>query len=94
MMVVSGFPKNTGHGGEQRIGYRVMSMWKPIETAPKDGTACLIYTEMGEMYLAYWDVWPMVSGWVIGYDQTPDNRIRPTHWMPLPKPPTTQQKDE
>ncbi len=63
--------------------------WRPIETAPKDGTRIL----------ATWDeTWrndrPHIEvceageegGWFYGYyGDAP--AIPPTHWMPLPEPP-------
>lgn len=57
-------------------------MWKPIETAPKDGTRVLIYMpglndvlsakfEHGTWQHGYWSSRPMAV----------------THWQPLPEPP-------
>ncbi len=55
------------------------SEWRPIETAPKDGT--LVLTWDGERrYVAMYD-----CGWYIGIERGPN--IEPTHWMPLPEPP-------
>lgn len=61
--------------------------WQPIETAPKDGYDILVSRSyLGEpVRLAFWDearggqwsIWP-------GREC-----IDPTHWMPLPSPPTT-----
>lgn len=79
-----------------------MSEWLPIESAPKDGTAILIWQPSHARYDdkrnggAYDD-----NRYAIGYwrtDQDPDrskwmwgNRnsgyVRPTHWQPLPSPP-------
>ncbi len=74
-----------------------MNEWQPIETAPIDGTEILLKIPLqweepqgrigsGDYVSAYW------------YDESSDfwmNRLgncislyRPTHWMPLPKPPS------
>lgn len=65
-----------------------MSEWMPIETAPKDGTPILVWN--GD-YLS-------MSFWNKTYKQWPDLTDQgseenafddaPTHWMPLPEPPT------
>ena len=62
-----------------------MSDWKPIATAPKSAKRILVYNPMvgvyssnledGEYPLRFWDyegIW----------------FPKPTHWMPLPEPPT------
>jgi len=65
-------------------------MWKPIESAPKDGRSIL---------LAKAGVW-VGEGYWSDYDDTwrePNNNgtdewgwpLEPTHWMPLPPPPET-----
>jgi hypothetical protein len=55
------------------------SAWRPIETAPKDGTPILVTN--GKKHAAvYW--WPMV--WM---GTTNNGMKEPTHWMPLPPPP-------
>jgi len=74
--------------------------WQPIETAPKDGREILVFTtyKADEFYnedfsivqIGFWDfghdtsdpMWARPAGWMttkIG---------NPSHWMPLPKPPT------
>ena len=54
--------------------------WQPIETAPRDGAAVLVYDEnltyeIAYRYRAEWRYGPK------GYS------CKPTHWMPLPAPP-------
>ena len=63
--------------------------WQPIETAPKDGTVFLGY-KRGQFRECYkvprddCDMW--CFGGTSGADDLFPN-IKPTHWMPLPKPP-------
>ena len=65
------------------------SEWQPIETAPKDGTVFLGY-KLGQFRECYkvprddCDMWWF--GGTSGADDLFPN-IKPTHWMPLPKPP-------
>jgi hypothetical protein len=71
--------------------------WQNIETAPKDGVLILLYgtsiVAPGVFSLGEWHFWegPIadndngntvgeMNGWTRGYG--------PTHWMPLPAPPT------
>lgn len=63
-------------------------MWQPIETAPKDGTAVLVYDgqDMTTVkWCSHWKTWDLIEcgsfasdGWTSGL----------THWMPLPPPPS------
>lgn len=71
-----------------------MSEWLPIETAPKDGTQILAFARAklsGDFFgVTQWaDAEPAfnsVAGWFWEY------AIRPTHWMPLPDPPTPREQ--
>jgi hypothetical protein len=69
--------------------------WQPIETAPKDGTTVLGWIpRLG--YVARQDCVPMNwSGWGGGVweNTTSGHKLgtEPTHWMPLPPPPSTQE---
>ena len=73
-----------------------MSEWQSIETAPRDGTEILLKIPLqweepqgrigsGDYVSAYWydessEFWVnRLDNWISLY--------RPTHWMPLPKPP-------
>lgn len=74
-------------------------MWKPIDTAPKDGRSVLLFitpdcivSGNNDLNLlgstAPRDEWWHVSPDGIAYPiEGP-----PTHWMPLPSPPETDQK--
>ena len=69
--------------------------WQPIETAPRDGTDVLLY-EGGEYERIYMGFYAntidrggkkVYQFWDIGSE--PWN-WEPTHWMPLPEPPTAE----
>lgn len=76
--------------------------WQPIESAPKDGEAVLLYKpderRVGEYIIAgYFGEWPgdgecwiACAGKPLGYfsewQQAPQGY--PTHWQPLPAPPS------
>lgn len=60
------------------------TQWRPIETAPKDGTHILGLLEDGEVERIHWYKYPTHSCWETSYFES---EITPTHWMPLPKPP-------
>jgi hypothetical protein len=47
--------------------------WRPIESAPKDGTRVLLW-DGRRQHVDWWN-----HGWW--------NTSRPTHWQPLPPPP-------
>ena len=72
-----------------------MSGWQPIETAPKDGTAILVYfpkdffdRKRNHQTVVYWAIKdPWVTGWEVYGGSFLS--IEPTHWMPLPDPPPT-----
>jgi hypothetical protein len=64
-------------------------VWREIESAPKDGTYLLLCE-------AYDDgSWNMVVGrWDGGWWSKEPFPHEPTHWMPLPPPPTQEQTDD
>ena len=72
--------------------------WQPIETAPKDGTEILVYTHCDTIEITAW-----YQMHVADYEDTGNGLFRkvhklchegwnsntPTHWMPLPAPPSS-----
>jgi hypothetical protein len=78
-------PKCTAPTAEEYIALlRAQTQWQPIETAPKDGTPVLCYARIahgGVSIVMRWDG----EDW---YESLAFScLLRPTHWMPLPKPP-------
>lgn len=68
-----------------------MAKWKPIETAPRDGSPVLIAYRL-KFNDPYYDhkifqsvCWRDGDDWRGGPAQVPT--FLPTHWMPLPEPP-------
>ena len=80
-----------------------MSDWKPIETAPLDGTAILVMRNIWpgakngvaeecnghNTYVAEYWAEEGDGEWMCYMDMIREPRcpIKPTHWMPLPEPP-------
>ena len=71
--------------------------WQPIETAPKDGTKIIVWTVHDEVEVSEWfrttgDEYVEAEGGLyrkenkLYYEGWNGNK--PTHWMPLPPPPT------
>jgi hypothetical protein len=79
----------------------MMTDWKPIETAPKDGTVVIGYSDKEGVFPIYWsekEYYPIgdsYTGWVNAVDFNYDDGgswrfdANPTHWQPLPNPPQT-----
>lgn len=78
--------------------HEIDTMWKPIATAPKDGTHILVCKAtdadgqpMGDSFglftqrAAWWDE----EGWIVycGLFKEPSCFFDPTHWMPIPPAP-------
>lgn len=55
------------------------AQWKSIKTAPKDGIAILVATREQVSIAWYQNGWQIIGG-PFPFD--------PTHWMPLPPPPS------
>lgn len=67
--------------------------WQPMKTAPKNGRAVLLYetTYGGKCYVMighYANGWVADSEMYWSEDGPEHCSICPTHWMPLPEPPT------
>jgi hypothetical protein len=63
-------------------------VWRPIETAPKDGSLILVWDGRG-YGVAFWGRCgsPMNRlAWIGGHCKI-DHIDQPTRWMPLPEPP-------
>jgi hypothetical protein len=60
--------------------------WHPIETAPKESRAILVWTPRYQnIYAVNWDA--LSKWWVIWGGGLRGLNDEPTHWMPLPQPP-------
>jgi hypothetical protein len=84
------------------IALRDGAGWRPIDTAPKDGTpiafrsercqlgACQWWSPERQADAADWDAAPedFDGCWLFDGDDDGDE-IFPTHWMPLPAPPAS-----
>lgn len=73
---------------EENARLRDAVAWRPIATAPKDGTHILLYVGEGaavNMTGGFWDDHPKCRCWIAGGYMR--KRFPPTHWMPLPEAP-------
>lgn len=64
--------------------------WRPIDTAPKDGTLVLLWSEFwAETFGIVIARWQSRAGWVCAEFITGDweEEDQPTHWHPVPDPP-------
>jgi hypothetical protein len=68
-------------------------LWQQIETAPKDGSAILIwpaksaFSRKDDEFFSYVVRWnDLEQGWIEASGEEYDTFL-PTHWMPLPEPP-------
>ena len=76
---------------------RTATAWRPISTAPQDGTHVLVWD--GTYAIGAWFSrgWGEAAGWYVPNPAAPDERmwlhgdcgcdLNPTHWQPLPSPP-------
>lgn len=69
-----------------------MKEWKPIESAPRDGTRIDLYnTIYGRITNAYWEEaipkWNLKAAWKTTEKGTLDNQSCIVCWMPIPDDP-------
>ena len=72
-----------------------MSKWKPIDTAPKDGTLILTYSKncRAEYAVSYWCEYD--EEWLTDFRQKgAEQQVGAEYWMPLPKPPKEMNEHE
>lgn len=68
-----------------------MTDWHPIETAPSNGEILLYCKETGEQFVAFLGtcIEDGERDWVFARSKDISFIVRdPTHWMPLPSPPS------
>ena len=69
-------------------------IWEPIETAPRDESALLLWFPDAELKVraAFWS--PDGDWFEYEWSGHPITDLcgQPTHWMPIPKPPTTNKE--
>ena len=70
--------------------------WQSIETAPKDGALIVLGARNGVWLGKYVPVYQSGyrpenpwSSMLLNHDYMAERYTRPTHWMPLPPPPTS-----
>ena len=70
--------------------------WRPISTAPKDGALIVLGARNGVWLGKYLPVYQSGyrpenpwSSMLLNHDHMAERYTRPTHWMPLPLPPTS-----
>ncbi len=65
------------------------SEWQPISTAPKDGRYLMLWCPneiTPRVAIGCWD--DGVDLWMESDNRTDTDWLGPTHWMPLPEPPS------
>lgn len=76
---------------DREKGAVVGESWRPIESAPKDGTFVIAWWRLDTDYVphvVHFVEHPQNAGQVAGwFDDYGASFSDPTHWMPLPEPP-------
>lgn len=73
--------------------------WEAIESAPRDGTRILLIGHRGDQidigeYGAHGRYLGKVQGYEVCWSTAPGYKVTPTHWRPLPAPPSDAQAGE
>lgn len=63
---------------------RAERQWQPMETAPRDGTMVLMWTEWG-VIIGFWG--QRANRWLGSASSHTKDLEDVRHWLPLPKPP-------
>lgn len=83
--------------GAESVRERAAEAWRPIESAPRDGSYILVCNSHGSWIAKYQHFYPSgyrpSSPWasmMLNHDhiERPGRFDHPTHWRPLPAPPT------
>jgi len=76
--------KSAGFDSLAEAIVKASPQWKPIESAPKDGTHIMLYRPRIQ-FVGFYGL--PISKWCINSKSLPLMRPEPTHWQPLPEPP-------
>ena len=73
----------------------MMSEWRDIETAPKDGTVIRLFDYAGRVHAGRWDVRDLAYPWFVLCEQHVTNAMPADYfagWQPLHTPPQTDRR--
>ena len=82
------FFEHLDDSGVEYIRADLVPQWQPIETAPKDNTKVLLFVPVFGPSIGYFDAHGPDNLWCVR--GIVNRGVQPTHWMPLPEPPTTE----
>jgi len=74
-----------------------MSEWQLIDTAPKDGTEIICWPGLRKNNSSVMGAWLNTRGGPCWYDLAVGHHNgywKPTHWMPMPEPPSLENNHE
>lgn len=78
---------------------RAAQAWRPIETAPKDGTEIILFAieegfedEGPSVWIGSWSTTAWYGpAWTAYEHRSETEYLTPTHWLPLPSPPSAKE---